>query len=364
MKICVYGISKNEEKFVKRWAESAKDADLILLADTGSTDRTCEIAKEFGVDLHHICITPWRFDHARNASLALVPRDMDVCISLDVDEVLEEGWREEIEARWAEGTTRLRYQFYWGHGKQFQHEKIHARHGYYWHHPCHEIPRADGRLTEVFAYTNKLLVSHYPDETKSRGQYLDLLKLSVEEDPYCPRNAWYYARELYYYRRWDEAIERIEKYLAMPNSLWKAERSYAMRVMSECYDAKGNRQAAEEWLHRAAVEDPSARESWIALSDLTGKQRRWEESFAYATKALSITNRIYVYTSDPNAWGWKPHDLAAIAAYRLGLKEIALKQGEIALLFAPDDDRLKSNMDWYLKLNAEENPVVQLIAAE
>ena len=118
MKICVYGISKNEEKFVERWAKSAKDADLILLADTGSTDRTCEIAKECGVDLHHIYISPWRFDTARNASLALIPRDIDICISLDVDEVLEEGWREEIERVWIEGkTTRLRYQFYWEIGR-------------------------------------------------------------------------------------------------------------------------------------------------------------------------------------------------------------------------------------------------------
>jgi len=349
MKICVYGISKNEQLFVKRWAESAKDADLILLADTGSTDDTCKIAAECGVDLHHICITPWRFDHARNVSLALIPRDIDVCISLDVDEVLEEGWREEIERLWEVGkTTRLRYQFYWGHGKQFQHEKIHGRHGYFWKHPCHEVPVLDGRVTEVSAHTDKLLVSHYPDDTKSRGQYLDLLKLSVEEDPYCPRNAWYYARELYYYRRWDEAIERINKYLAMPNSLWKAERSYAMRVMSECYNAKGDKQAAEEWLHKAAVEDPSARESWIALADLMGNQHRWEESFAYATKALSITHRVYVYTSDPNAWGYRPYDLAAIAAYRLGLFDIAIKHGKTALELAPDDERLRDNLDWYL----------------
>jgi hypothetical protein len=40
MKICVYAISKNEEMFVERFCNSAKDADLILIADTGSTDLT------------------------------------------------------------------------------------------------------------------------------------------------------------------------------------------------------------------------------------------------------------------------------------------------------------------------------------
>lgn len=34
MKIAVYAISKNEEMFVERFCNSAKDADLILIADT------------------------------------------------------------------------------------------------------------------------------------------------------------------------------------------------------------------------------------------------------------------------------------------------------------------------------------------
>ena len=56
LKICVYAISKNEEKFVQRFCESAKDADLIMIADTGSTDRTVEEAHNCGAVVHNICI--------------------------------------------------------------------------------------------------------------------------------------------------------------------------------------------------------------------------------------------------------------------------------------------------------------------
>ena len=55
-----------------------------------------------------------------------------------------------------------------------------------------------------------LLAVHMPDPTKSRGQYMDLLELSVKEDPRCPRNAFYYARELSFNERWEQAIEAIE----------------------------------------------------------------------------------------------------------------------------------------------------------
>ena len=40
LKVAVYAISKNEEKFVKRWYESMKEADSIYVLDTGSTDNT------------------------------------------------------------------------------------------------------------------------------------------------------------------------------------------------------------------------------------------------------------------------------------------------------------------------------------
>ena len=42
MKIAVYCIALNEEKFVESWYNSAKDADYLLIADTGSTDCTVE----------------------------------------------------------------------------------------------------------------------------------------------------------------------------------------------------------------------------------------------------------------------------------------------------------------------------------
>ena len=54
MKIAVYTIALNEEKHVKRWFESAKDADLLLIADTGSTDKTRFNAKSLGVVVHEI----------------------------------------------------------------------------------------------------------------------------------------------------------------------------------------------------------------------------------------------------------------------------------------------------------------------
>lgn len=347
MKICVYAISKNEQQFVEQFCESAKQADLILIADTGSTDNTVGLSKQCGALVYNIHISPWRFDKARDAALALIPPDIDVCISLDLDEVLEPGWREEIERVWKSNTTRLRYKYDWGNGISFFYEKIHHRNGYHWHHPCHEYPRADARMQEVYAHTDKLLVTHHPDMTKSRSSYLSLLELSVKEDPHCPRNAFYYARELTFNNQWIDAIVALQKYLENPKATWPNERCYAMRLLAKAYSTLGDTKTVKTWLEKASSEAPNTREPWVELADMAYSLSDWKLCLHAAEKALQITNKELVYTMDPVVWGSKPHDLAAIAAWNVGAYDKAILYGQQAVDLNPTDRRLQNNLSHY-----------------
>ena len=349
LKIAVYAISKNEAKFVRRFAQSAEDADLVLIADTGSTDDTVDLARQCSVDVAEISVQPWRFDMARDTAMCLLPADVDVCISLDLDEVLEEGWRAEIERVWQPETTRLEYFFDWGCGIKFRYQKIHRRHGYRWHHPVHEYPKPDGRIAEVYARTEKLLVSHHPDSAKSRGQYLPLLRMAVKEDPQCPRNAFYFARELTFYNLHDEAIVALKKYLDMPNADWDTERCYAMRLLGKTYDALGNGYEALKWHRRATAEAPGTREPWVDLAQSCYLKAMWPEVLFAARAALDIPDKTLVYTCDPECWGWKPYDLAALGAHNTGDHAAALEYGELALAHAVPEQRarLEANVRWY-----------------
>ena len=85
MKIYVYAIAKNEEKFAARWYESVKEADGVFVLDTGSSDDTVKILEKSGADVKTENIMPWRFDTARNRALSLVPDDADICVSVDID---------------------------------------------------------------------------------------------------------------------------------------------------------------------------------------------------------------------------------------------------------------------------------------
>jgi glycosyltransferase involved in cell wall biosynthesis len=345
LRTCVYAIALNELQFVERFFASCRDADVVLVADTGSTDGTAEALEALGVQVHRISVRPWRFDDARNAALALVPDDVDVCISLDLDEVLEPGWREALEAAWQPGVTRLRYLYDWGQGVQFWCEKLHARHGYRWHHPCHEYPVPDARITEVYATSDAFRVTHLPDQTKPRSQYLGLLELSVREDPSCPRNAFYYARELAFHARWADAVQALHRYLDNPRADWINERCYAMRLLGQCHDELGQPEEALRWYRRAVAEAPGTREPWVDLALACYRRSLWAEGYSAAASALAITSRDLVYTCDPAVWGSKPHDLAAVCAWNLGLREAALAHAEEAARLDPCDPRLNDNVE-------------------
>lgn len=346
MKIAVYTIALNEQKFVETWYESAKDADYLLIADTGSTDGTIETARELGINVVPICIRPWRFDDARNASLAMIPADIDYCIALDMDEVLVAGWREHFE-KTPPGVTRPRYKYVWSwnpdgtEGLVYGADKAHARHGYRWTHPVHEVlTPTDGESQSWIG----MEVHHFADLSKSRGQYLPLLKKAVDELPNDDRNAYYYARELFFSGQNDKALVEFKRHLALPTATWRPERAASMR-----YIAKIERHDAETWLLRACAEAPEFREPWVELAMHYYEKNRWENCLYAARRALTIEEKPLLYINDASAWGSLPHDLASIGAWHAGQREAAIAHLRDALLVEPNNERLQANLAMMLR---------------
>lgn len=347
-KIYVYAITKNEEKFARRWFESVKEADQVFVLDTGSTDNTVSILKELGAKVTTKIINPWRFDVARNESLKLVPLDADICVCTDLDEVIEPGWRETLEQLWDDDTTRLRYNYNWSfddHGKpavNFYIEKIHARKNYHWSHPVHEVLSYDGD-NEVFKTTDDITVNHYPDNTKSRGSYLPLLELSVKEDPEDDRNTHYLGREYMFHGKWNESIDTLIKHLSLKKATWKDERCASMRFIARCYKQLGRYEEARMWLEKAINEAPYLRDSYLEMALLEYDEKNWEKVKMYCKEALKIKDHAKSYINEPFSWNYTVYDLLAISSYYLDEYEEAEKWGKMALEMDKDNERLKNN---------------------
>lgn len=349
MKVVVYAICKNERKFVERWMNSMSEADDIYVLDTGSTDGTPQCLEELGAKVTVEHIEPWRFDTARNRSLELVPEDTDICVCTDLDEVFQPGWREKVEQAWVPGTERLFYRYTWSFlpdgrdGMSFWYEKIHRRQGCRWVNPVHEILHYDGGVPET-QYAEDVRLEHHPDETKSRGQYLALLELAVQEEPDNDRNVHYLGREYFFYRRWEESIAVLKTHLALPTATWADERCASMRLLAKDYHALAMEGEEERWLLRAVGEAPHLREPWLDLADFCYRCQDWHGVLWATGRALAITQRPRTYISEAAAWGEHPWDLASLGYYYTGQYEKALDAIQKALELAPENTRLQENL--------------------
>lgn len=349
MKIAVYTIALNEEKHVERWYESSKEADYHFILDTGSTDNTLKIAKRLGIKTFKASVSPWRFDTARNTAMSMLPDDIDYCISMDMDEVLVPGWREKLEALEGKGITRPRHTFTFSFNPdgspayQFGGNRIHSRNGYHWKYPIHEILMPYG-IEETQMWVD-LEMQHHPDAEKSRGQYLPLLEAAAKEDPNDARMAFYYGRELYYYKQYKEAIEQLDHFLRLPGATWVGDRSDALIMISRCV---GDITESRQWVWLAIQEAPDRREGYVYLARLCYYAENYEEALMYSEQALAITERPLQYMCEDWAWNWEPWDIAAISAWCIGDKEKAREYGSKALEMAPHVARLAENMKYFV----------------
>ena len=345
-KIAVYAITKNEEKHVDRWVGSMGEADAIYVLDTFSTDK--KLKKYDKVHVTTKKYNPWRFDKARNDSLNLIPKDFDICVCTDLDEIFEKGWRKKLEECWMKDTTRLQYNYNWSFDENgrplvnFYISKIHARTGYTWTHPVHEVLTPTTTRDNVIT-TNDITVNHYPDNKKSRGSYLPLLELSVKEDPDDDRNMHYLGREYMYYGKWNEAIDTLIKHLSLPRALWKDERCASMRFIGRCYKNMHRYEEAKMWYKKASEEAPYLRDSYIEMALLYYELEDWENVIKEVNRALHIKVKTKSYINEVFSWNETPYDLLAISYYNIGNYVLAYKYSTLALKENPHDKRLKNN---------------------
>jgi glycosyltransferase involved in cell wall biosynthesis len=92
MKISATIITLNEERNIARALESLRCCDEVLVVDSGSTDRTAEIAAKLGA---RVVESPWG-GYARQKNYAADAAANDWILSIDADEALSEALEGEI----------------------------------------------------------------------------------------------------------------------------------------------------------------------------------------------------------------------------------------------------------------------------
>jgi len=332
MKICVYAICKDELKHVDAWYESMKEADYVVVLDTGSTDGTYEKLQSLGLTrLEQKVISPWRFDVARNESMKLIPEDTDVCVCTDFDETLDRGWASTIRKKWQPGKhLQGIYRFFWKEDEkgnpihEFQYGKIHCNDGHwYWKYPVHEDllrdTKSDYPADAVCNLLDSFILHHHQDDSKVRP-YTDLLEVRVAENPDQISKVYLgiaYANE----KRYKEAIQAFEDVAfgeddgTLRNI---TEKAYACFSAGVSYALSGNTDRAMTLYNKAMEIDPTFRDSYVELAKVYISMHCFSQAEQTLKECMDKTQRHYIWIEQGIVWGSLPYQLLTIACMSQG----------------------------------------------
>ena len=242
-------IVKNAADTIRPCLESAhKIANQIVIADTGCTDNTCDIAREFGATIISV---PWQnhFANARNAALAQMTTDW--VLVLDADEELDRDAKQNIPSllgardvggyvtpirnymlnRFNRGWDRI------GVPNDYKHERAKKAPSYIEHENCrlfrkhpgiyftgriHELVEPQIRALGLNLPTANFFIHHFGQlvdheaREKKRAFYLELLRAKTEEKPDDPV-AWTQLglHEFECFNRPEEALRCFERALTL-----------------------------------------------------------------------------------------------------------------------------------------------------
>jgi glycosyltransferase involved in cell wall biosynthesis len=347
VKIAVYSIAKDEIKHCERYAKATEGADYRIVVDTGSTDGTQEKLQELGVTVYQARIQPFRFDLARNIALGLVPADADVCVILDMDEVPEPKFFEKVRKAWKPGVNLGWISM--DTGQKWERDRLHSRDGFVWKYPCHEVQVWYGQGEAVGMDIKNAVIKHEPDQTKSRGQYLQLLELAVKENPTDARMWTYMCREYYFNNQWEDVIRAAEKQLECAG--WEVENAAVCRWAGEAAHHLGKDSTA--WFDKGVQILPREGEPWYGVAIDAYRKNDWTKCLDASINTLERTRSTH-YCYEAAVWDWKAYDLASISSYNLRHIDEAITFAEAAVKGkGPETERIQRNLDFFRKVKNE-----------
>lgn len=353
-------ILKDEAHTIKRTLNSVKGCiDRWVVVDTGSTDGTKEIVKNVlknvPGDLHEVPFID--FSTTRNMAIELAGSDQEFLLMLDADDELIGG--KELQTFLRGELQKINppnaYYIQLDTGVKFDSARI-IRPGKGWKYTgvvheviCHPTEFPAPRIPNV-------LIKHFPDEkgsaktAKRWERDVILLSNELEKNPHDARSAFYLAQTLRWLGKFKEAIPVYEHRVSLGG--WWEEVYESKMALVGCRAQLGYSRPEQLLMYLDVHSQfPHRAEPLFHAAQLCYMSQNHAMTYLYARRATEIERpkdvKLFV---DEDIYKWKAHDLVAISAFYISAFKTGENSARIALQHNPDNERMKKNLEFYLKL--------------
>ena len=338
LSVCM--IVKNEEETIARCLECAqKIADEIIVVDTGSTDNTKEICKKFTDKIYDF---KWCYDFskARNYSFSKATKDYimwldadDVILDSDIDKIIE--LKRELDEKKYD-IVKLKYDMSDKNGNitmSYYRERILKKSkGYKWISPIHEVIIQSG-----FVVSKDISITHKKIKESDPKRNLIIFEKMLENGYiFDARQKFYYARELYYNKKYDKSINEFKEFLSRDDA-WIENKITACSDLGYIYITKNEPNNALKYLIKSIEYDFPRPQICCQIAEIYFNKRDYTTAIKWYKTAISqdipIENGGF-YVLDFSTY--IPNIMLCVCYDRLGNHELANKYNEIAGSYKKD----------------------------
>lgn len=240
-------IVKDEEKVLDTCLNSIHDlVDEIIIVDTGSTDKTKEIAQKYTDKIYDF---KWVDDFAKARNYSFSKATKDYIMWLDADDYLPEEEKPKFKKlkKSLNDTVDMYTMIYiYSRDKngmptyvQRKYRLLKRENNYQWESPIHEFIKPKGKIvtTDITIIHNKI---HVNDPNRNLRIFEKMIK---ENHKFTIREQYCYADALYRNRNYQKAIELFEEFVAKTLTNYNQNKHYlylALIELADCYKFTNN----------------------------------------------------------------------------------------------------------------------------
>lgn len=348
--VSVCMIVKNEEAVLQRCLDCVKQfADEIVIVDTGSDDATKQIAQRYTDKVYDFS---WCEDFAKARNFAFSKGSSDFLMWLDADDViLKEDIKsiQQLKQRLSLDTTIVMMKYHTAFDEigqpvftYYRERLINRKANLAWEGVIHEVIPLQGTIQyEDIAITHQKLHVADPDRNLKIFEHL-----KQEGKLFSPREQFYYARELYYHERYEEAIHAFEAFLAEDKG-WIENAIDACELLGNCYQALHDQKQQLSCYLRSFQYDVPRGELCYAIGNVFYAWEHYPQAIYWYECAMACPiNETSGAFIRKDCYGYLPALQLCVCWWQMQDKEKAKAYNELAGSFK-ETDTVKNNRSFF-----------------
>jgi glycosyltransferase involved in cell wall biosynthesis len=349
-------IVRDEEDVLERCLSSIHDlVDEIIIVDTGSIDKTKEIAAKFTDKIFDF---EWNdhFSEARNFSFSHATQEY--ILFLDADDILYEKDREKFKALKetldpSTDSVMMKYNIAFDQSgnptfSYLRNRLVKRERQFQWEGACHGILLVDGNIIN-----SDICITHKKSKSATDRNLKIYQKRLKNGDIFNSRDIFYYANELYDNRLYEESLIYYNKLLDMDDA-WFENKIYSCGRVFDYYSYIQDYDKAFLYGFKSFQYDLPRPDFCCRIGRLFKLKEQFNHAIYWFTVATTLEKPTNSMGFIRDAYfTYIPHLELCVCYENLGNHQLAFNHNELARNYAPENETALKNVEYFKKLGLE-----------